>query len=109
MATTAEARVTARRMALGETNGFLGTRFVGREARERAEAALEKGLDLVLDWRGVDMVSQSFADEFVGKLALEMGREEFKRRVRFANLDPAVASIVRYTLALRLAPPKTLH
>lgn len=64
---------------MGETDGFLGTRFVGREARERAEAALE------------------------------LGREEFKRRVRFANLDPAVASIVRYTLASRLAPQKTLH
>jgi hypothetical protein len=34
----------------------------------------EPGAALILDWEGVPSVSSSFADEFVGRLFVELGR-----------------------------------
>jgi STAS-like domain of unknown function (DUF4325) len=53
---------------LGEIGRVFATRHMGRWFRERAEA-LPAGEAVTLDWTGVEVITGSFADELVGKLA----------------------------------------
>lgn len=45
---------------------------------------------VVLDFTGVNVVSNSFADECIAKLLLDMSLVELKRRTTFRGLNPLV-------------------
>lgn len=87
---------------LQQWDGFLGSRSLGAKIRSACETILERGSILVLDWGGIEVVSQSFADELVGKLVLMLGEEEFRRRIRFAGVSESVRPVLRYAIASRL-------
>ncbi len=107
---SSESTHTNRVVTLTDWSGFLGTRHLGARIREKAESILSaREATLVLDWSGVNVVTQSFADELVGKLASHLGREAFLSRVCFLNLDPSVRSVVRYVAASRLDEDETTH
>ena len=46
--------------------------------------------------------SPSFADELVGGLAANLGREVFLRRVRIVSIDAAVRPLLNHVVATRL-------
>ena len=48
------------------------------------------------------MISSSFADEFVAKLAAELGRDTFYSRYVLRGMNSSVKAIVLPTLWLRL-------
>ena len=58
--------------------------------REMAEKG--NGLDgketVVLDFSGIDTVTNSFADECIAKLLLEMSLDELKAKTTFTGLTP---------------------
>jgi len=89
-------------VSLQQWDDFLGSRALGAKIRASCQRILEEGNLLVLDWAGIDVVSQSFADELVGKLVLWLGEEEFRRRVRFAKVAETVRPVLRYAVASRL-------
>jgi len=72
----------------------LSEKFATRESGAAARELVLRQLSLVdhpvtLDFEGIEP-TPSFADEFVGRLAEELGEECFHKRVRFVNLkDPA--------------------
>ncbi len=80
---------------------FLGSRRLGSEIRREIESALRRGQSVVVDCRGVGMMSHSFADESVGKLAGDLGMEAFQHKVRLRNVAPKLASIFRYVIGER--------
>ncbi len=65
----------------------LGTRQLGVEARERLLPLLQGEEKVVLDFEGVDVVSNSFADECLAKLLLTMSLEELKKHTTFHGLN----------------------
>ncbi len=65
----------------------LGTRQLGAEARERLLPLLQGEEKVVLDFEGVDVVSNSFADESLAKLLLTMSLEELKKHTTFRGLN----------------------
>ena len=78
------------------------TRESGAAARQAVLRALqgERGR-LILDFEGVEP-SPSFADEFVGRLAEELGERAFRMHVGFANLDEATQLLLQTVVARRL-------
>jgi len=90
-------------LELIQWGGFLGSRHLGAEIRKMIEADLAEGLTVVINCKGVDMISHSFADEFMGKLAANLGRNAFRERVKFKNVSPKIASILRYVISNRLS------
>ena len=50
----------------------LGTRPLGKRVREQLMPLLEQDERVVLDFTGVNVVSNSFADEWIAKLLLTM-------------------------------------
>ena len=55
--------------------------------RSDLEKVLKKGEKVVLDFEGVEMVGNSFADECLGKLLLDMSLEELEEKTTFRNLE----------------------
>ena len=79
----------------------LGTRQLGCQVRERLMPLLEGGDVVVLDFTGVNVVSNSFADECIAKLLLTMSLAELKARTTFRGLNPLASESVLTALKRR--------
>ena len=79
----------------------LGTRLLGKRVREQSLPLIEQNECVVLDFTGVDVVSNSFADECVAKLLLEMPLSELKKRTTFRGLNPIASESVLTALRRR--------
>ena len=56
---------------------------------------------VVLDFTGVNVVSNSFADECIAKLLLEIPLQELKKRTTFRGLNPMAEKSVLVALQRR--------
>ena len=65
----------------------LGTRMLGVDVRNQLLPLIEGDEKVVLDFEGVDVVSNSFADECLAKLLLTMSLDELKQRTTFRGLN----------------------
>ena len=78
-----------------------GTRDMGMKLRERLLTLIKESDKVVLDFTGVNVVSNSFADECIAKLLLEMPLDELKRRTTFRGLNPLAERSVLVALQRR--------
>lgn len=66
------------RIDAGDLEEYVGSRAKGEEVRTRTRSYRAAGAQqVVLDLANVGVVSSSFADEVVGKLAIELGELEY--------------------------------
>ena len=65
----------------------LGTRLLGEKARLTLLPMIQGEERVILDFSGVEVVSNSFADECLAKLLLVMPLEELKKRTTFRGLN----------------------
>ena len=79
----------------------LGTRPLGKRVREQLLPMIEQNDCVVLDFTGVDVVSNSFADECIAKLLLVMSLSELKSRTTFKGLNPIASESVLTALRRR--------
>ena len=70
-----------------EISDALGTRQLGARVREKLLPLIESNDKVVLDYDGVSVVSNSFADECLAKLLLVIPFEELKRRTTFVSVN----------------------
>jgi hypothetical protein len=92
------------RIKVADFEEGLGTRRSAEQIRTRLLNLLSLGAPrLILDFDGVNVVSSSFADEVLGKLALEMGVIEFANRFNFDGMTPTVRAIVNRAISQRIA------
>jgi hypothetical protein len=85
-----------------EVEGF-GNREYGRRARMKIDNILvDKGNSIAFDFKGVPLVSSSFADEVFGKLFAELGAMEFMRRCSFQAVDSTVKRLIDKAIAQRM-------
>lgn len=74
-------------------------RQLGQQAREKLMPLLEGDERVVLDFTGVAVVSNSFADECIAKLLLTMPLSELKEHTTFRGLNHlAYQSVVTHFL-----------
>lgn len=78
-----------------------GTRDMGQKLRQQLLALINSGEKVVLDFTGVNVVSNSFADECLAKLLLEMPLDELKRHTTFRGLNPLAERSVLVALQRR--------
>lgn len=79
----------------------LGTRQLGQQVRQQLIPLLKKEERVVLDFTGVNVVSNSFADECIAKLLLTMSLAELKARTTFQGLNPLASESVLTALRRR--------
>lgn len=65
-----------------------GTREMGAKIREEILSTIRQNLCIALDFSGVNVVSNSFADECIAKLLLEIPLDTLKHLTNFRNLTP---------------------
>lgn len=81
----------------------LGTRMLGAQVRMRLLPVLQANEKTVLDFTGVNVVSNSFADECLGKILLEMPFTVFKSKTTFVGLNDFAKKNIAVALRRRLA------
>ncbi|MDO5447192.1 MAG: STAS-like domain-containing protein [Prevotellaceae bacterium] len=78
-----------------------GTRDMGKKLREKIRPMLHGEARIVLDFTNVNVVSNSFADECLAKLLLEMPLDELKRYTVFRGLSPMAERSILVALQRR--------
>ena len=79
----------------------LGTRPLGKRVREQLLHVIEHHERVVFDFTGVNVVSNSFADECIAKLLLTMSLADLKSRTTFRGLNPVASESVLTALRRR--------
>lgn len=86
--------------------GGAGSRLAARELKTLIVNVLNDGIPrVVLDFEGQAVVSSSFADEVIGKMFAEMGFNGFNQRIKLANMNATVSTLVDRAIARRMAQP----
>ena len=78
-----------------------GTRDMGQKLRQKLLPLINGNERVVLDFTGVNVVSNSFADECIAKLLIEMPLDELKKRTTFHGLNPMAERSVLVALQRR--------
>lgn len=78
-----------------------GTRDMGQKLRQKLLELINSGEKVVLDFTGVNVVSNSFADECIAKLLIEMPLEDLKHCTTFRGLNPLAERSVLVALQRR--------
>lgn len=78
-----------------------GTRDMGAKIRQQLRLLLDKDEKVVLDFTGVNVVTNSFADECIAKLLLEMSLDDLKKHTTFRGLNPLAERSVLVALQRR--------
>ena len=78
-----------------------GTRDMGQKLRQKLLPLIKGDKKVILDFTGVNVVSNSFADECIAKLLLEMPLSELKSRTTFRGLNPLAERSVLVALQRR--------
>ncbi len=82
---------------------YLGTRMLGAEVRKKLLALIQANDKVVLDFTGVSVVSNSFADECLAKLLQYHTLDELKKRTTFCGLDDFAKKNIAVAFRRRLA------
>jgi hypothetical protein len=89
-----------------------GTRKAAEQLRLFLVNSLHLGAPyLVLDFTGVTVVSASFADEVIGKLADEYGMIRFPHHFRLRSMNQTIANLLDRAIRLRVStePPTAIE
>ena len=78
-----------------------GTRDMGAKIREQLRPLLNGNEIVILDFTGVEVVTNSFADECIAKLLLEMSLDNLKKHTTFRGLNPLAERCVLVALQRR--------
>ena len=85
-----------------------GSRSAGREMRTKLLnlIAAKPGYPIYLNWENILVIASSFADEFIGKLYVKIGKERFEQTIRNVEIAPLVAQLIGKAIAERVANPE---
>lgn len=82
-----------------------GTRDMGAKLRNMIRSLMASHKRVMLDFSGVNVVSNSFADECIAKLLLEIPLSELKERIAFSNLNSIAEKSILVALQRRYTSP----
>ena len=88
-----------------ETTGF-GTRVAGERLRNKVINHLTRDNSphrIEIDFSNISVISSSFADEFVGKLVIELGFYNFNNMVKISNINTTIEAILNRSIYQRMA------
>ena len=84
--------------SIGKT---LNTRFEGKKLYNEIVQALKKDKFALIDMENVEMATQGFADESIGKLVKQLGWDNFKKHIQFQNTSKKNKNIIEYVVVRR--------
>lgn len=90
-----------------ETTGY-GSRHAGKQMRTKILNFINSKPEypIVIDWTGIPVISSSFADEFLGKLFLEIGAMSFSAKIRNKGMEELIKNLLDKAISQRLVQAK---
>lgn len=87
------------RIKLAKWGEILNTRFLGRKLREDILKALSNGkhTKIILDFSNTELITQSFADESIGKLIQAKGSPVLESLL-FHDLNEDIRSVLNHVI-----------
>ncbi|GAA3629701.1 STAS-like domain-containing protein [Flavivirga jejuensis] len=81
-----------------------GTRQSGLKIKNEVINLYKKAKkSIIIDFDNVGVISSSFADEFIGKLVVELGFYQFQKIFTLSNMNATIQTIVQRSLSQRMA------
>lgn len=81
---------------------YLSSRHLARDLREHVVALIARGTEsIIVTFEGVESISNSFTDGFLGLLVAERGRAWVERHIRVEGLHPDDQRDLETLLVLR--------
>lgn len=84
------------------TGGVLGRRENGEKARNKIQLLVEDFEKIIIDFENLTSISPSFLEEAIVKLVIYYGKDDFKTKIEFININPSVKSTMNTMLANQL-------
>ena len=80
-----------------------GTRVAGKELRFKLINLItsKPGYPIYIDWQQTEIIVSSFADEFLGKLFVEIGKEKFEATIKNINMKEVIEHIINKAITER--------
>jgi anti-sigma regulatory factor (Ser/Thr protein kinase) len=63
------------------------------------------GQTIVVDFKGISVISSSFADEVFGKLFVSLGPMKFMQAIRLVNVNPTIQALIDRAITQRMQNP----
>lgn len=77
---------------------FAGSRFTGEEIRNIMKESFDNGESVILDFQGIEGITQSFGDEIVGIFTRIHGVDFVKNNIKLENANEKVRSILNWVV-----------
>lgn len=77
-------------------------RETGKQVRTELEDKLIKNNEIVLDFKDVSMLTNSFVDELIGKKIKEIGLDEFKKSIHIINCNDNIKETIKFNVNSRI-------
>ncbi|WP_430226854.1 STAS-like domain-containing protein [Paraburkholderia tropica] len=90
------------RVSFAPENTDLSSRRLASDLRSSIVRSLGAGESVVIDLHRVESISESYADELFGMLAIGLGIKEFLQRVAVVHANQHVLRVVAHALKERL-------
>ncbi len=89
---------------MNEENIGYGNRQAGEFVRTKVLNLVkaENNYPIIIDWEGVPFISSSFADEFIGKLFVNIGADKFNKLIKNSNMDNLITKLIHKSISQRL-------
>lgn len=96
---------------VGREASNFGNRATGERLRTKLKNIIQQfpGSAVIVDFNGVDLISASFADEFIAKLVREFGYMQFFGTFKFRNVCGFVAQTLDRVIEQRMSVPQAPH
>jgi hypothetical protein len=78
---------------------FLGARMSGEMVREQMEKAIDNGDTVVLDFDGIEDITQGFGDEIVGIFTRAYGKEFVKKNIKVVNYSEEIKVVLNWVVS----------
>lgn len=89
------------KISFGHIGSSLGTRVLGCDIREEVSIALFRQEFVCFDFKNVEIISHSFADECFGKLLLDFDIDFLRDHSTFLNTNEEISKAISFTLKER--------
>jgi len=77
---------------------FLGARASGEIVREKMEKAFDNGNTVVIDFDGIEDITQGFGDEIVGIFTRAYGKEFVKKNIKVINYSEEIKVVLNWVV-----------
>lgn len=87
----------------GHIGTHLGTRVAGASVRQTIINSIAEDSNIIFDFKGVETVSNSFADECFAKLIFNFEFKTIKSKTTFQNASPFIKAVIANAFKERLS------